>query len=292
MDAQTPTYNGANGGALRIALVYMLTGFVVFLLMGLLGLLMRLDHAGLLVLPPDWFYRIMTLHGSGMVAGNLLAAMGGFVAVLSKSVKLSSRWLWTAFVIYFLGAGFVIIATLIGGFGAGWTALHPLPYEGKTWGLWAALAMFVGYLFVAVGFLIYCLDLLYSLMKTYGGLGKALAWKFLFSGGKDTSDPLPRPSEIVGTVVAIDGAIAVVAGVILLVPLFAQAAGLVGMVDALFAKNFLFLFGHTLVNLNIYLSAGLVYAMLPVYTGREWKTTWPLAPIPLSCAVSLLGEER
>ncbi len=278
MSAQTQTYTGTNGGVLRIALVYMTTGFAVFLLMGLLGLLMRLNHAGILPLPPDWFYRIMTLHGSGMVAANLLAAMGGFAAVLSRGVRLSPRLLWIVFVIYFLGAGFVIIATLLGGFGAGWTVLHPLPYESKGgWGLPAALAMYVGYLFVAVAFLLYCLNILYATATAYGGVRKALAWQYLFSSGRETSNPLPRPVDILGTVVAIDGVITVVAGAILLVPLFALAAGLVGAVNALFAKNFLFLFGHTLVNLNIYLSAGLVYATLPLYTGREWKTTWSLS---------------
>ena len=100
MNAETNTFNGNNGGMLKVSLVYMVVGFVVFLLMGLLGLLMRLNHAGIFLLPADWFYRIMTLHGSGMVAASLLFSMGGFAAVLSKSVKLSPRILWTAFFIY------------------------------------------------------------------------------------------------------------------------------------------------------------------------------------------------
>jgi len=60
------------------------------------------------------------------------------------------------------------------------------------------------------------------------------------------------------------------------VPLFAQAAGIVSAVDALFAKNFVLLFGHTMANLSIYVAAGIVYATLPHYTGRPWKTTWPV----------------
>ncbi len=288
MSQEEKTLNGNNSGILRVALVYMITGFAVFALMGLLGLLMRLSHGEVALtlfnfninfkLPADWFYSVMTLHGSGMVAGNLLAAMGGFAAVASKSMKLSSRLLWTVFIIYFLGAGFVIVSTMLGKFAAGWTVLHPLPYEpgDGAWNLWAALAMYAGYLFVAVAFLLYCFNLLYATIKVNGSLGKALAWSYLFSGGNKGKDNLPRPSEILAAVVAIDGIITVLAGAALLVPLFAQAAGLVEMVDALFAKNFLFLFGHTLVNLNIYLAAGLVYTILPVYTGRPWKTSWPL----------------
>ncbi len=287
MSQEEKALNGNNSGILRVALVYMITGFAVFALMGLLGLLMRLSHGEIVLtlfsqtinfkLPANWFYSIMTLHGSGMVAGNLLAAMGGFAAVASKSMKLSSRLLWTVFIIYFLGAGFVIVSTMLGGFAAGWTVLHPLPYEAKGgWNLWAALAMYAGYLFIAVAFLLYCLNLLYATIKANGSLGKALAWSYLFSGGNKGKDDLPTPAGILAAVVAIDGIITVLAGAALLVPLFLEAAGLVGMVDALFAKNFLFLFGHTLVNLNIYLAAGLVYTILPVYTGRPWKTSWPL----------------
>ena len=277
MNAATRTYNGANGPVLRAALVYLTTGFVAFLLMGLMGLLMRLSHGGLLTLTPQWFYRIMTLHGAGMVAAVMLAAMGGIIAVLSTSVTLSPRLLWAVFILYLSGSGFVIVATMLGGFAAGWTVLHPLPYEAKgQWALWAALMMYTGYLFIAVAFLVYCLVLLRAVSAKYGGVRKALAWDFLFSGGRKGADSLPSPTEIAVTVVAIDGIIAVLAGALYLMPLFAQAAGLVDSVDVLMAKNFLFLFGHTLANLNIYLSAGLVYATLPIYTGRPLKSSWPL----------------
>lgn len=277
MASEETMQNGRNfPAAVRLALVYLGTGFAVFLLMGLLGLLMRLGQSGMVAMPAEWFYIIMTLHGSAMTAASLLAGMGGLIAVLSRYRVLPLRWLWLAFYLYFMGAGFVILATLVGRFGAGWTVLHPLPYMG-TWSLWAAVAMYLGYLFVALGFLVYCLVMLYVTMKAHGGLGGALAWGYLFSGGRRKPESLPKPAELVATVVGIDGVITVVAGAILLVPLFAQAAGLIGMVDALFAKNLLFLFGHTLVNLNIYVSAALVYTMMPHYTKREWKTTVPVA---------------
>jgi cytochrome c oxidase subunit I len=269
-------YDGTNGGVLRVALVYMLTGFATFLAMGVLGLLMRLDQAGVLLLPTDWFYRILTLHGSGMVSAILLAAMGGLAAAMSQTVRLSSRWLWTAYMIYVLSTGFVVLATLVGGFGAGWTVLHPLPYQGRIWGMWAGVVMYVGYLCVALGFLVYCVHVLVATSRSYGGLPNVLAWRYLFSGGRDTSVPLPYPADIAGTVVAINGIVAAVVGAAVLLPLFAQAAGLIGMVDALYAKNLELLFGHSLANLSIYLGAGLVYATLPLYTGRAWRTSWPV----------------
>jgi cytochrome c oxidase subunit 1 len=48
-------------------------------------------------------------------------------------------------------------------------------------------------------------------------------------------------------------------------------------VDALFAKVLVFLFGHTMANLAIYMAAALIYSLLPRLTGRPWKTTWLVA---------------
>ena len=136
---------GANGEVLRASIAYMVAGLVGFLLMGLLGLVMRLDQAGLLVVAPAWFYRIMTLHGAGMVASVLLAGLGGLAAAVSATTRLSGRVLWITLLVYLLGTGFVDLATLVGGFGAGWTILYPLPAHGIVWTLDAALAMFSQY---------------------------------------------------------------------------------------------------------------------------------------------------
>ncbi len=258
----------------QATLVYMLVGFAVFLLMGVLGLLMRLQHAGWIDLGPRWFYRIMTLHGSGMVAGVLLASLGGVARVIAPRIGLSPRLLWTAFVVYFLGSGLVILATLVGGFAAGWTTTYPLPVRGD-WPMSATWGFLLGYTLVAVAFLLWCLAVLVGALRTFGGFGNALAWPVLF--GRKTERPVPTGPELAATVVAIDGIIAVGAGVVYLVPIFAEMLGLVSGFDVLFAKNMLFLFGHTLVNLNIYLAVALVYATLGAYTGRTFKMGFPVA---------------
>ena len=269
--------DGSNGAVLRASMGYMVAGLVTFLLLGLGGLLMRLDHAGLVVLPPEWFYRVMTLHGSGMISSVLLAALGGIAGAVSATSRLSARALWIALVVYLLGTGFVILAVLAGGFAGGWTALYPLPALGGVWDIEAALTMFVGYVLVSLGLLIFCTHILVAMAKSHGGLTKVLAWRFLFSGGRDTRDPLPRPVELIAAVTALNGAATAVAGLIYLLPLFARAAGVVDHVNALFAKNFVYLFGHSLANLSIYVTAGLVYALVPVYTGRAWRTSWLVA---------------
>lgn len=270
--------NGNSAAAQRsveqASLVYLLVGFAVFLLMGLLGLLMRLQHAGWIDLGPRWFYRIMTLHGAGMVAGVLLASLGGVTRVIAPRIGLRPRLLWTAFVVYFLGSGLVILATIVGGFAAGWTTTYPLPVRGD-WPQSATWGFLLGYTLVAVAFLLWCLAVLIGAWRAFGGLGNALAWPVLF--GRKSERPLPTGPELAATVVAIDGIIAVGAGVVYLVPIFAELLGLVDGFDALFAKNMLFLFGHTLVNLNIYLAVALVYATLSAYTGREFKMGFPVA---------------
>jgi cytochrome c oxidase subunit 1 len=271
-----PLYTGTNGSVLRAGIVYLVTGFATFLVMGLLGLLMRLDHAGILVVSPDWFYRIMTLHGAAMVAAILLATLGGLCAVLSQWVRLSARALWIGFVVYMTGMGLVTLATLVGRFAGGWTVLHPLPFEGRTWSLAAALAMYAGYLFTALGLLVVCVAILRATTAAHGGLAGALALRYLIAPREGPPANLPHPPELIATVIAIDGLLASLAGLVYLVPVFAQAAGVVPAVDALFAKNFVLLFGHTMANLSIYIGAGLVYATLPHYTGRPWKTTWPV----------------
>ncbi|HSC48812.1 MAG TPA: cbb3-type cytochrome c oxidase subunit I, partial [Gaiellaceae bacterium] len=46
--------------------------------------------------------------------------------------------------------------------------------------------------------------------------------------------------------------------------------------DALWAKNLTYFFGHSVANLIIYLAAGAIYVLVPWYAGRPWKTTKPI----------------
>ena len=125
-DMNERAHTGSNGAVLRVSLVYMMTGFVMFLTFGLLGLVMRLDHARWLTLSPDWFYRIMTIHGAGMVTAMLLAAMGALTATLSRSMSFSTMWLWVAFMTYFSSAFFVLLPVLVGGFISRWGSASPM----------------------------------------------------------------------------------------------------------------------------------------------------------------------
>lgn len=290
---ESTAYGQTDRAVLRVALIYMLSGFVTFLAMGLLGLLMRLQHAGWYELTPDWFYRIMTIHGTGMVAGLLQAAMGAMIAGLSRSVKLSVRWLWAAYFIYSLSLAFLLYAVLIGRFAGAWTMLDPLPFQGRTWDVWAGAMMYIGALCIGAGFAIYCLHLFLTLRRKYGSVGTALGWPYLFSRGPADPDlRVPQSVELAAMAVSIVGMVTGVVGAAVALPLLAEAAGLINHVDKLYSKNFLMFFGHAIANLTIYLAVGVVYALIPIVTGRgghsskliilAWNLTILLVMTPIS----------
>ena len=59
----------ARGVERRIGLLFAATGIALVAVMGVLGLIMRLTQATVIGLSPAWFYRLMTLHGAGMITG-------------------------------------------------------------------------------------------------------------------------------------------------------------------------------------------------------------------------------
>lgn len=250
----------------RVSLIYMITGFILFAIMGILGLIMRLDHAGWWVIDPDWFYRIMTIHGTGMVGAMLMAAMGGMSAALSRTVKLSAGWLWVSYAVYSVSVPLLLYSVLIGRFAGGWTMLDPLPYLGRTWDQRAGVIMYLSAFYIAVGFTIWCIHIFMALSKKYGGPRNALAWPVLFNYGP-ADKPMPQPLELSAMAASIVGFLIMAGGSAVLIPLFAEAAGF-GHVDALYSKNFIMMFGHSVANITIYISGGLVYAMLPNFTRR------------------------
>ena len=73
----------------RVGLLFAVTGLTLVGLMGLLGLTMRLAQAKVIDIGPGWFYRLMTLHGAGMLTGAVFAMMGACWYVLRPQVALS-----------------------------------------------------------------------------------------------------------------------------------------------------------------------------------------------------------
>jgi cytochrome c oxidase subunit I len=254
----------------RLGLLFALTGVALVAGMGVLGLIMRLTQATVISLSPAWFYRLLTLHGIGMITGALLATMGGLWYVLRADVPLRAGRMLATYALTMAGVFAVLIATLVGGFGAGWAFLPPLPfYPAGQWSVWSESLFFVGNLLVGAGFCVFCIDVLEQTTNTYGGLARTLGWSYL----RGREQKAPPPQAIAATVVAIDGLISCAVGSTILVGLLGRTYDHAVGIDALAAKNLVYFFGHSIANLAIYLAAAVVYVLVPRYAGRPYETT-------------------
>jgi cytochrome c oxidase subunit 1 len=254
----------------RAGFLFGVTGITLVAAMGVLGLLMRFTQADDTGLSPAWFYRLMTLHGVGMITGVLLVMMGALWYVLHPVVPLRPGRMYASYTLVVGGAVAVLVATLVGGFGAGWTFLPPLPFfPVGQWPVWSESLFFVGNLLVGAGFFVYCLDVLEQTTTASGGLGRALGWQYLL--GREPEAPAPQ--VIAATVVAIDGLLSMTAGSAIVLGLLGRTYDSGIGLDALVAKNLVYFFGHSIANLVIYLAAGAIYVILPRYAGRPYQTT-------------------
>jgi cytochrome c oxidase subunit I len=254
----------------RLGLLFAVTGVALVAGMGVLGLIMRLTQATVIGVSPAWFYRLLTLHGAGMITGVLLATMGALWYVLHATVPLKPGRMLGTYALTVAGVLAVLIATLIGGFGAGWAFLPPLPfYPAGQWSVWSESPFFVGNLLIGAGFCVFCIDVLEQTTNTYRGLLRALGWHYL--RGRD--EEAPPPQAIAATVVAIDGLISCAVGSTILLGLLGRTYDHSVGIDALVAKNLVYFFGHSIANLTIYLAAAVIYVLVPRYAGRPYETT-------------------
>lgn len=268
-----PIASAARVSERRVAWLFVGTGLLLFAVMGLAGLAMRLSQAEVYTLSPTWFYRLMTLHGAGMLTGALLAMMGALWFVLRQSVPLDLRRMLVSYLSILVGAVLVVVSVLIGGFATGWTFLWPLPFDPVgAWRPWATDTFLVGFLLVGIGFFVFCLDVLLQTTATYGGLQRALGISYL----RDRDDSPPPPQALAAMVVSLEGLLASAVGTTILLALIGRAIDSGVELDALWAKNLTYFYGHSVANLTIYLAAGAVYVLLPGFTGRPWKTTKPI----------------
>ena len=256
-----------------VAILYGGTALAVIGLMGVAGLVMRFTQAEVIDVSDAWFYQLMTLHGAGMITGTLVGMMGALWLTVRPIVRLSITRMLTAWALIAAGVVAVLLATLPGRFAAGWTFLYPLPFDAAgQWDTWATVAYLLGLLLVGAGFMLFCVDVLARVTATYGSMSRSLGIDFL--RGRD--DEPPPPPVIAGTVVAIDGLLASAVGTTIVVALLGRSFdSSIGM-DALWAKNLTYFFGHSIANLVIYLGAGAIYVLVPRYAGRPWKTTKPI----------------
>ncbi|MCC6717037.1 MAG: cbb3-type cytochrome c oxidase subunit I [Acetobacteraceae bacterium] len=256
------------GGDRAIFNLYIVTSLLVFVLMMLLGLVMRLAQGTWLDIPADLFYQIMTAHGAAMVGTTALATSAVMWFFLRKYVRLSTAIFAANYVLFLLGAVLILGAIFLGNYGGAWTFLYPLPVSSQNaWGNGAAVAFMAGYLAIGVGFLLFYLDTMRAVIRRYGNLGRALGLQWLFGGEIDKSHP---KTVVASTMVMITNSIGTLVGAIALVMSIINAYYPAWMPDALLIKNFIYLFGHMFINATIYMAVIAVYELLPRYSGRYW----------------------
>jgi cytochrome c oxidase subunit I len=254
-------------------LAYLAVSGLVFLLMMLLGLTMRLAQAQWIDVSPNFFYVVMTMHGAGMVGIAGLSSAAVMWHFVRRHVPVSTGVFLTNLVFFLIGAVLILGAGFVGGFGAAWTFLFPLPaHSGGLWSVNAAAAYLVGLIFIGVGFLLLHLDIARGILSKFGGLGAALGVKQAF--GLAPAEEGPPPAVTASTMALIANILGIVVGaavlVISLVNLYVPSFTF----NTLAAKNLIYYFGHTFINVTIYMAVIAVYEILPVYTHRKWKTNW------------------
>jgi cytochrome c oxidase subunit I len=252
-------------------LAYVVVCGLVLLIMMLLGLTMRLAQAQWIDIQPDFFYVIMTMHGAGMVG---IAGLSGAAVMwyfVRRHVPVSTGVFIANLVFFLIGAVLILGAGFLGGFGAGWTFLFPLPaHSGEIWSVNAAAAYMFGLLFIGVGFLLLHLDIARGILSVYGGLGTALGAKVAFGLAPESEGP--PPAVTASTMVLIVNILGILLGAVVLVVSLVNLYVPSFTFNALAAKNMIYFFGHVFINATIYMAVIAVYEILPVYTHRPWKT--------------------
>ena len=254
----------------RLALTWSITYLIFFPLLILLGFLMRLGQGEVTKLLLANFYAFMTLHGLGM-AGVLfsMAFAAIWYLVSTRFARLNIRIGYFVYFVILVGLVGLAIATLIGKFGPGWYMLYPLPFKNPTWFSWSIPASLLSLIVLGVAWLTGIGHLIFSLSKEYGGISNLLGWQYL--GKKNDRKEVP-PIVMITTISCISGIIALVAGAIMLILYLIKFLKPELSLDPLLLKNMTFFFGHSLLNNTLYFGIGWVYALLPEFTGRDWKT--------------------
>jgi len=255
----------------QVVLAYMAVTGLVLLLMMIAGLLMRMSQGEWLDLNPTWFYRLLTLHGTGMVGIASLGGAGVMWYFLRQHVELSLGIAWTNLVLVLIGVTLIILSIFVGGYASAWTFLYPLPANSMgAWGPWAATGFLGGLLLIGVGFLLFYLDSARAIIRRYGGLGKGLGWPQLFGRNDGNAPPA---AVIASTMVTIVNTLGITGGAAILVMTLVNLHFPAFEVDPLLAKNLIYFFGHVFINATIYMAVIAVYHLLPRFTGRPWPSS-------------------
>lgn len=263
---------GENEAARRMTVVWVTTGGVLLAVLALVGLTLRLTQATG-VIPDRWFYALLTLHGAGMVAVTLMALAMTVWALLRDQLPLRNSVSLITYVLTVLAGLLVIIATMAGRFGTGWTFLYPLPsHPGPIpgWGTnWTYLYL-IAVALVALAFALWGYEILRAGVERFGNPGRMFGLDIVTGRSKPGDPNTTSPTIVAAGVMAVEAIATVILGAIVVILMIINNADPSLHWRALFIKELIYFTGHMLVNFEIYLGAAIAYAVLPVYAKRPW----------------------
>ncbi|MCM3117789.1 cbb3-type cytochrome c oxidase subunit I [Neobacillus sp. MER 74] len=243
---------------------------VVLVFMMVFGVMMLLNQGNVVKISPQLFYKVMTIHGTGMIG---ISALGGSAIMwyyLSKYIHLNSKVFFTNLILSLIGVVMILAAIFVFNFSDGWTFLYPLPSaSAKLNGSAGALFFLFGLLLLGIGYLVMYFYLAARLIKEYGGLGKSLGWDYIFRGKKGYGPPA---AVVATTMVIIANSTGILAGATAIVESIVNIINPKFTFDPMLAKHLTYAFGHIFANCTIYMAVIAVYEVLSEYTGRPWKS--------------------
>jgi cytochrome c oxidase subunit 1 len=201
-----------------------------------------------------------------MTGAMFMSGLAGVWYLLSRHINPRSGLMWIAYGLIVIGASGLAIGTLVGRFGPGWYVLYPLPFVNPIWPHWATGESVTSLILLGSGWLLAQFVLIGGLARRYGA-GNLLGLQY-FSSGKEIVE-IP-PMVLITVVSLIAGIVTTVAGAVLFLLYLAKWIDNTLLFDALLMKNIVFLFGHTIVNITMYLGIAMVYELLPRFSGRPW----------------------
>ncbi|MFC4800288.1 cbb3-type cytochrome c oxidase subunit I [Neobacillus sp. GCM10023253] len=243
---------------------------VVLVLMMIFGVIMLLNQGNVVKISPEMFYKVMTIHGTGMIG---IASLGGSAIMwyfLSKYIQLNHKVFFANLALSLIGVVLILTAIFGFNFSDGWTFLYPLPsFSAKFKGMTGALLFLFGLLILGVGYLVMYFYLAARLIKEYGGLGKSLGWDYIFRGKQGYGPPA---AVVATTMVIIANSVGILAGATALMESIINIINPDFTFDPMLAKHLTYAFGHIFANCTIYMAVIAVYEILQEYTGRPWKS--------------------
>ncbi len=234
----------------RLIIANAVAAVVALLIGGIGALLLALTRWQLIhLLPPDWFYRILTAHGLDMlvvwivffeVAG---LYFGGAVMLNARLVQPALAWL--AFILMVVGAVVVNVIVLMGKADVMFTAYVPLK---------AHPLFYLGIILFAVGALL-AVGLFFATLVVARAEGRYEGSLPLVVFGLMTA-------AIIATYTLISGALA-------FVPAFTWSLGLQQTYDPGFYRNLFWSFGHPAQQINLAAMVAVWYALAAITTGAN-----------------------